>query len=240
MSRDELALDSLVSRRFGLKQGAKVRLVDDMSASEVNELVMVHESPKPHGPDVIAGAALAAMRKMPQEPLSARAYDLRSAYRQLPIHPPSLKHALVSHWNPEQCSVEVDQLLALPFGAARSVYGFLRAATSVWWLGCTCLGLMWSVLYDDFVTLARTRDVRHTDAAATAFFHLLGWQFDECGEKAFEFSQVFKASGVLFDLSNAHLGQVLIKNTPSRIDGLGQLITQIVDSRALSRAVMQW
>ena len=119
-----------------------------MSASGVNELVMVHESPKPHGPDVIAGAALAAMRTMPQEPLSARAYDLRSAYRQLPIHPPSLKHALVSHWNPEQCSVEVDQLLALPFGAARSVYGFLRAATSVWWLGCTCLGLMWSVLYN--------------------------------------------------------------------------------------------
>ena len=239
LSRDELAKDSLVSRRFGLQQGAKTRLVDDMSASGVNELVMVHESPKPHGPDVIAGAALAAMRKMPQEPLSGRAYDLRSAYRQLPIHPSSLKHALVSHWNPEQCAVEIDQLLALPFGAARSVYGFLRAAASVWWLGCTCLGLMWSVFYDDFVTLARTRDVRHTDAAATTFFHLLGWQFDECGEKAFEFSSVFKALGVLFDLNGAHEGRVLIKNTPSRIDELCQLITQIVDSRTLSRAAAQ-
>ncbi|CAE7590682.1 unnamed protein product, partial [Symbiodinium necroappetens] len=177
--------------------------------------------------------------ELASDSLVSRAYDLRSAYRQLPIHPSSLKHALVSHWNPEQCAVEIDQLLALPFGAARSAYGFLRAAASVWWLGCTCLGLMWSVFYDDFVTLARTRDVRHTDAAATTFFHLLGWQFDECGEKAFEFSRVFKALGVLFDLNDAHVGRVLIKNTPSRIDELCQLITQIVDSRTLSRAAAQ-
>ncbi|CAE7214389.1 unnamed protein product, partial [Symbiodinium sp. CCMP2456] len=239
VARETLELDALVSRRFGLKQGAKVRLVDDMSASGVNELVTVHESPKPHGPDVIAGAALAAMRRLPGVPLSGRAYDLRSAYRQLPIHPNSLKHSYVSHWNAEACSVEVDQLLALPFGAARSVYSFIRAATSIWWLGCTCLGLMWSVFFDDFVTLAKTCDTRHTDAAASALFRLLGWNFDECGSKATEFSKVFKALGVVFNLSEAHLGKVLITNTRERIDELCNFIARVVESRALSRATAQ-
>ena len=86
VSPGSLAPDSLVSRRFGLKQGPKSRLIDDLTMGGANELVIVHESPKPHGPDIIAGTLLTCMRELPGAALRGRAYDLCSAYRQLPVH----------------------------------------------------------------------------------------------------------------------------------------------------------
>ena len=122
----DLSCDSLLSRRFGLKQGPKVRLIDDMSFGGVNNLVTVHESPKPHGPDVIASAALECMRCSPGTPLKGRAYDLRSAYRQLAIHPSSLKHAYILHWNPLTHQAEADRFkirILFPSCCARHLVG---------------------------------------------------------------------------------------------------------------------
>ncbi|CAJ1365896.1 unnamed protein product, partial [Effrenium voratum] len=47
-----------VKPRFGLKQGAKVRLIDDFSGSGVNSTVQACESPKPHSTDVVAALLL--------------------------------------------------------------------------------------------------------------------------------------------------------------------------------------
>ena len=233
---EELPADSLVSRRFGLKQGPKIRLIDDLTMGGVNEMVNVHESPKPHGPDIVAGMLLAFMRAAPGIALQGRAYDLRSAYRQLPVSLRSLRHSFVAHWNSNSQSAEIDQLLALPFGASRSVYGFLRVVTSVWWIGCMALSLVWSVFFDDFVTASRQVDVRHTEAAATALFKLLGWEYDECDEKSTEFSSVFKALGVSFNLAAAEHGRVMLSNTASRITELVQTISEILESKSLPRA----
>ena len=115
VSPGSLAPDSLVSRRFGLKQGPKSRLIDDLTMGGANELVIVHESPKPHGPDIIAGTLLTCMRELPGAELRGRAYDLCSAYRQLPVHLESLKHPYVAHWNESSHAVEIDQHLVLPF-----------------------------------------------------------------------------------------------------------------------------
>ena len=233
---EDLPADALVSRRFGLKQGPKTRLIDDLTMGGVHELVNVHESPKPHGPDIVAGMLLAFMRAVPGIPLQGRAYDLRSAYRQLPVSLRSLRHSFVAHWNSHSGKAEIDQLLALPFGASRSVYGFLRVVTSVWWIGCKALSLVWSVFFDDFVTASRQVDVRHTEAAATALFKLLGWEYDECDEKATEFSDVFKALGVSSNLTSTEHGQVMLSNAPSRIEELVQVISGILESKILPRA----
>ena len=237
--RDSLQGSSLVSRRFGLRQGEKTRLVDDLSFSGVNELVTVQESPKPHGPDVVAASMLAFMKAAPGVPLEGRPYDLRSAYRQLPIHPDSLQHAFVAHWNPVPATVEVDQLLALPFGASRSVFGFIRAATSIWWLGCVALGICWSVFFDDFITISKSEDVKHTEAAVCTFFRMLGWLFDDCGSKAVNFSSCFKALGVMFNLSQARHGFITLSNTPARVAELTGLITDLLSTRTLTRAEAQ-
>ena len=46
--------DILISRRFGIQQGQKIRLIDDFSQSGVYLAVQSHEAPQPQGTDVIA------------------------------------------------------------------------------------------------------------------------------------------------------------------------------------------
>ena len=46
-----------LSRRFGIKQGGKIRCVDDFSRSGINACCSTSESPRPHTIDVIASLA---------------------------------------------------------------------------------------------------------------------------------------------------------------------------------------
>ncbi|CAE7564390.1 unnamed protein product [Symbiodinium natans] len=150
----------------------------------------------------------------------------------------SLKHAYILHWNPLTHQAEADQMFALPFGASRSVYSFLRVAHAIWWVGCTALSLMWTVFFDDdYVTLTFEQEVRHTDAAVVALFNLLGWSFDECGEKSTEFAEVFSALGVSFDFSSSRKGLVKVGNATSRVQELTRVISDVLSTKQLSRAM---
>ncbi|CAL1147099.1 unnamed protein product [Cladocopium goreaui] len=53
-----LPADAIVSRRFGLRQPGKIRLIDDLSASNVNQTVQCAESPKPQSIDFVAALLL--------------------------------------------------------------------------------------------------------------------------------------------------------------------------------------
>ena len=59
---EELPSDAVVSRRFGLRQPGKIRLIDDLSASGVNQTVQTAESPKPHSADFIAAMLMAVLK----------------------------------------------------------------------------------------------------------------------------------------------------------------------------------
>ena len=111
------------------------------------------ESPKPHTTDVVASVVLELLKNCKVGVLG-RAFDLKSAYRQLGINKDSFWAAYIVVFNPSTRSPEIFQLQAVPFGATRSVFSFLRIAHSLWWLGCSQLKLMWSNFYDDFVTFA--------------------------------------------------------------------------------------
>ena len=58
ISFSSLPVGSVLSRRFGLKQPNKVRLIDDLSGSFVNMTVQSNESPRSHTTDVVASLAL--------------------------------------------------------------------------------------------------------------------------------------------------------------------------------------
>ena len=142
---------SIVSRRFGLQQPGKVRLIDDFSASNVNSTVQTTETPKPHSTDVIASLGVALLESFPNMLMLGRTFDLKAAYRQLGVRLSSLKYSYIACFDPYSGGPLVFQMLAVPFGASRSVYSFLRIVNSLWWLGCRCLGLQWTNHYDDFV-----------------------------------------------------------------------------------------
>ena len=73
--------DAVISRRFGLQQPNKVRLIDDLSISQLNSTVQASESPRPQSTDVIGALVVQLMRQLPGRSLLGRTYDLKSAYR---------------------------------------------------------------------------------------------------------------------------------------------------------------
>ena len=162
------------------------------------------------------------------------AFDLKSAYRQLAIHPNFLRAAFVVVFNPHKRCPEIFQLQAVPFGATRSVFSFLRIAHSIWWLGCSQLKLMWSNFYDDYITFALSGNSKNTEDTVCLFLDLLGWKFAVDGDKAAEFSYQFSALGIVVDLKNFTEGFVEFCNTAKRSDELSDTIQSFIDSGSMS------
>ena len=211
-----LPSDAIINRRFGLKQPNKVRLIDDFSGSLVNSTVQSFESPKPHSTDVIASVVLSLLSCRDKN-FVGRAYDLKSAYRQLGVSQDSLWASFIVVFNPMKKVPELYQMLAVPFGASRAVYSFLRVSHSIWWLGCMALGLVWSNFYDDFITFSTDELTSNTDQTVDLFFKSLGWKYATDGDKSSEFSTKFSALGIEVDLTNFSQGFVEFKNTSKRV-----------------------
>ena len=179
----------VISRRFGLQQPDKVRPIDDMSVSGINATVQAAERPRPHSVDVIAAITLRLMALNPGKALLGKAFDLKSAYRQLGIHPGSLRASYIAVYNPHESKLEVFQMLAVPFGATRAVYSFLRVVRALWWIGCSCLKLTWSCYFDDFILVTKQGEELSATKAVEALFKLLGWRYAEEWAKAAEFDR---------------------------------------------------
>ena len=232
-SLEDLPEQCILSRRFGLRQTSKIRLIDGLSGSSVNASVQTVESPKPHTTDVVASVVLELLKHC-KTSLLGRAFDLKSAYRQLGIHKDSLWAAYVVVFNPFSRSPEIFQLQAVPFGATRSVFSFLRIAHSLWWLGCSQLKLMWSNFYDDYVTFALEENAINTEATVGLLFDLLGWNFAVEGDKASGFDLKFSALGIVVNLEHFLDGYVEFCNTEKRAKELSETIQCFVKSGTMS------
>ena len=227
---EDLPSDAVVSRRFGLRQPGKIRLIDDLSASGVNQTVQTAESPKPHSADFIAAMLLAVLKVSEGSKLMGRSFDLKSAYKQLAMAKESLSFAFVAVYNPERAKAEIFQLLAAPFGATRSVYSFLRLSNAIWYTGVKALNLIWSCFFDDYVVFSRDEHVNNTEQSVSLLFKLLGWKFAEEGDKADGFCREFGALGIRIILDEADKGLFKFTNTAKRsmelVDTINALLTK--------------
>ena len=77
----DIDADIPLSRRFGVRQGEKVRCLDDFSWSGINAASQPTESPHPHTLDVVA-AMMGAVMGQCTDKVSwlARSFDLKNAY----------------------------------------------------------------------------------------------------------------------------------------------------------------
>ena len=232
----ELGEGSVLSRRFGLRQTNKVRLIDDLSKSSINATVQTPEAPRPHSTDVIASLTLSLLLGATGKKILGKTFDLKSAYRQLGIHPDSLSCSYITCFDPEARCPVVFQMLAVPFGGSRSVYSFLRIVRVLWWLACKCLFVMWTNFYDDFVTFSLEEDVNVVGSTVELLFDLLGWRFAQEGDKALPFGSVFGALGIQIDLSGFARGFIEFSNTDKRKEDLRILIASILNSGSLTQA----
>ena len=230
--------DAVVSRRFGIKQSSgdsfKIRLIDDFSASGVNDTVQVETATKLHTLDIAAALCMELLKVSGDAQWMGKTIDLSAAYRQLGVAPGSRWTSYIAVYDPKIAGPKIFSMKALPFGASKSVYSFLRVAHSLWWLGCKALYLAWSNFFDDFITFARSSETKLVSCAALQFFHLLGWVV-ALGDKDLPFATKFKALGVEIDCEDWKHGRVYFSNTEKRIKELIETIDKALLSGRLSK-----
>ena len=167
-----------LSKRFGIKQGAKTRCVDDFTRSGINSCAQVSESPKPHTIDIIASLGLSLMRHGPAGvSWKVRTYDLSGAYRQCAVHPDSLQFSYILVAGPGENRSVAFQSRALPFGSVRSVHAFLRVAHSLWAIATSKLLVPWTSYFDDFVTFSDSNEQVSVDGSARCWIWWQGTSF---------------------------------------------------------------
>eukprot|EP00971_Amphidinium_carterae_P346787 6488476-Amphidinium_carterae.1 len=168
--------DWVLSKRFPVVQGSKVRGVDDFSASLVNSAVSSSQKIIPGSADNVAalisflvvhsahkelaiplsdGSVLRGVRHADFDEVESRrvvgtTLDLAAAYRQLAVAPDNLWASVLVAFNPYERKPAFIILRALPFGATASVEAFLRTSIAIRAVGQSLFKLAWESFFDDF------------------------------------------------------------------------------------------
>ena len=233
---DQVPPEYPLSRRFGIRQGAKVRCVDDFSRSSVNSSVQSCESPKPHTLDVFAALCVHLMSELEEgEQWYGRTFGLVGAYRQCAVKPSSAPFSYIVVQHPQSHELVAFRMRALPFGSICSVHSFLRMSHSLWYVLVKEFKLLMANYFDDFVSLSKESERAAVTSCVQMYFKLLGCAFAETGEKAPEFSQLFQALGVNICVQSLHVGLVTVGNTDSRRRELIEFIAKVIEKKQLAR-----
>ena len=242
----------VLAKRFGLRQGAKTRLIDDCSVGGFNSTCGSTEKLKIHAIDEMAAYiawCLTYLGETAMDGVVGKTYDLRNAYKQYGVCAEDRSLLRIAFWNPELRKVQFLGLNALPFGAIGSVNSFLRISMAIWYIGLRGLRLCWTAFFDDYTLLSKQTCSSSAAVSAENLFSLLGVDFAKEGKKAVPWGTEVCALGVKLDLADCGSGvkQVTIGHTESRVRELCQALEAIERSGVMSlkdaeklRGRLQW
>ena len=232
---ESLPRGAIVSPRFGLQQRNKLRPIDNMTASGINNAVGLGEKLRVDGVDEAVAMIKAWMAVTgPGLILKGKTYDLRKAYRQIAVRPDARHAAWIGVWSPSDGRAKVFSMSSMPFGATASVGAFLRLSVAIKTLGIMLYHFVWTSYYDDFIVVCRDQDCESTDKMVRNYFSLLGWELSHDEAKDKGFAAVFGALGVEFDLRYTHSGKLFVGNTSNRKTELSEQINNILSADRLS------
>ncbi|CAE7192582.1 unnamed protein product, partial [Symbiodinium sp. CCMP2592] len=226
----------LVSSRFPLLQGEKLRPIDNYSSSLINDTVTVSEKPITHSIDEIAmliNTLSSAARKKNLNALYGKTADLKGAYRQLAVSDTSLDFSYLSVYDPAEEKPKLFQQLAVPFGSTKAVYFFLRVARALWTILVKGARIPTTNYFDDFVLLALGGDRSSCSHVFDEVMKLLGWKLS--ADKTTEWNTSFEALGVLFELDQTGSGVLKVRNTEKRRKELTAAIKGFLDKGAMTQ-----
>lgn len=248
----------LATRRFGLQQPKKVRLIDDCLASGLNSAFAGTNKLTLMGVDALTSLVLCISKhvalgkgfsfilstgkKMDVVPhpewkskiqLLGRTVDLESAYKQAAADPSQGWVKYIAVYNPKLQAPSFFSTQALMFGAVSSVFSFNRLSRSVWHIGCMLFHLPMANFYDDFPCLEAVQTAESGAASFEGLLRCLGWRFAESGDKATTFQQTFDVLGIRVDLSQSGSGHVTLSNKPSRVEKILETVSGSLDGDLL-------
>ena len=227
----------IIAHRFGIRQNEKVRVIDNFKQCGLNDACGLPEKFTLHGVDYIAASlirALVLQREGERVILKGKTFDLKSAYKQFPIHELDRKHLRIALCDPSSGPPKLYGLNSLPFGATGSVAGFLRVSSALFFILSVGLRIWCSAFFDDFPTMAAEEMTMSTDKSVGLLFDLLGIQFAKEGKKCQTFGHEMRALGLIFDLTKFSKGKVFIRHTAERQKELLAKISEILADDALS------
>ena len=223
-------------------RAGKVRCIDNYLESQVDDSITITSKVMVDRPDTIAASAAETIRPLQSvgksTKLKARALDLKSAYRQLPLAlaDASLKCARLSIYNPEAGAAECFQQCAVPFGAKASVVAFIRCARALQWLALQ-IYLIVTCYFDDYCNLAPKEGSDNAETALTMLFDHLGWAYDCDGPKSGSMSESVSLLGVVLNLSERvgirahvfrhHINIISVVNLPNSISSILRVRTSL-------------
>ena len=155
--------------------------------SGINETCTVHNKVDLHMIDTLAALMNKFFLRCEElgvdSAIRAKTFDLKSAYRQVPVREEHLRYAYFSIYNCQKGHAEVYQLVTLPFGATHSVYAFLRFAKMLHFIATQGLYLLSTNFFDDFILLSRPAAQENASRAMELVFMITGWEFAREGKK---------------------------------------------------------
>eukprot|EP00435_Cladocopium_sp_Y103_P071030 s612_g36.t1 len=252
------------SRRFGVRQGGKIRAVDDFSQYLINSTVTCHEKIDLEGIDHICSTARFFMGAttdpghwyIPSETddlsgllstgwpdgetrnLFGRCLDLRQAYKQLARHPDDSWASILAVFCPGDSKVYFFEAIALPFGSISCVIAFNRAARALRTILSRTFKLVMTNFFDDFCQLELGMLCDSAWKCAETVMGLLGWKISHGPDKRKPFSKSFEILGAVISFKD---GIIEVSNKESRLQ---QLESQTEDLRKslgqmVSRSVLE-
>ena len=234
-AESDLGPECSITRRFGVRQGQKVRPIDNYTESQLNQTTTVHETITLHTADVIAAASsyrLGLTDCADRRTLKGKSWDLKRAYKQLPLSKRALQDSYLAVLNPKSLEVELFGQYVLPFGSTASVNSFGRLSYALWRIAVVCLRIHWTVFFDDFLCVEEDALCEHTQWVVDTFFRLTGWEISE--DKEFPFGSEMVALGLVVDLSNASKGFFSLANTEKRKREVTEEIACVIKKGNLS------
>ena len=191
----------LAGKKFGLHQSsggkAKFRVIDDFSIHGHNRATSPSEVLDHGGLDeiisllrTIGGALLSGSFSFSDDQdklwsgvlasgwkgqqLKARTLDLKSAYKQLAVHPADLPLALTAAFHPDLNEPRCWQSLALPFGATASVYAFNACSRAIERIMMQLGGITCTSYFDDFSFIEPEAATSSSTTTSESTLRLLG------------------------------------------------------------------
>ena len=238
-------------RRFGIQQSGKTRVIDDFSENGTNSAFAAQEKIDLKALDHLAWCAATISNaafssgvvrvklvdgevleapvhrhwKSGGEKLVTKTVDLKSAYKQLAIHPGEQRRSVISVKHPKTGEVFGFVSRTLPFGASAAVLAFNRVARLVWRV-LVDAGILCTNYFDDYPVLEFSGSAAVTVPAIRSVMSMLGFRCSV--DKEVDFSEKTEMLGVCFDTTDVENGNVLISNKPSRVEALSKNIDEVL------------
>ena len=104
--------------------------------------------------------------------------DMKSAFRQLPVHPESLRFTIIAVWHPEWNTWSFWRLFGMPFGLKGAVLDFNRVSAALLALARRWLAIPSLSFFDDFRAVEMLASCPSADDSFRELVDFLGFRLD--------------------------------------------------------------